>query len=142
MKDYFIYTTHCEYIIASNDLIPDSITKELNINPTRTYKKGDKSISEASGTIITKQCGLWAISSEATKFKNNENIIHHINYLNAIIFPKIDILKRIKKDNNFETTFWVWVETDNAGIGIEIDDKSLDFINAISNKLRFSLITK
>lgn len=140
-RDNFVYKTHCELAIVSNEINPDFITKELNILPDRSFKKGEQSVSKYSGSIITKPHNLWAIKSKSTELEE-ETISHHIDYFKSTFLSKIEILKKFKEDTRFEITFCIWIETDNAGIGIDLNESEITFLNSISNRVHFSLLTK
>lgn len=137
--DSFIYKIHCELGIVSNIISPDYITDELDVVPTRSFRKGEQSFSKHSGSIITKPHNLWAFKSESTELEE-ENISYHIDYFRQIFSSKIDVLKRYKEEVCFEVNFWVYVETDNAGIGLDLNEEELDFLNMISNRIHFSVI--
>jgi len=138
-NNYFLYKTHIGFSIVSNEVDPDIISKELNITPDRYYKKGDKSISKHSGSVIIKTHNLWSIESKPTIIKD-ETISHHVEYLKFILLPKVDVLTRYKNNSFLELSFWIWIETDNAGIGLDLNEAELGFLNSISNRIHFSLI--
>jgi hypothetical protein len=141
MNTEFIYTTQCELAIISDEFDPDLITQELNIEPSRSFKKDDQSVSKHSGSIITKPHNLWALKSKSFE-SEEETIKPHIDYLRSVLQPKLDVLKRYKGDSRFAVSIWIWLETNNSGIGLELDEDQLDFLGAISNSIHFSLITK
>ena len=140
-RDNFIYKTHCELAIVSHEVSPNLITEELNIVPERTFKKGEQSVSKHSGSIITKPHNLWALKSKSSELEE-ENISHHIEYFKSAFLSKMGILKKYKEDTQFEVTFWIWIETDNAGIGLDLNEIEIAFLNSISNRVHFSLLTK
>ncbi|MBL0051181.1 MAG: DUF4279 domain-containing protein [Bacteroidetes bacterium] len=114
--------THCELAIVSDEISPDFLTGELHIVPERTFRKGEQFVSKHSGSIITKPHNLWAIKSKPSELEE-ETISHHIEYFKSVFSTKIGILKKIKEDTRFEITFWIWIETDNAGIGFVLKRK-------------------
>ncbi len=140
-RDNFIYKTHINFSIVSHEIDPDSITKELNIVPERTFKKGEQTVSKHSGSIITNPHNLWSIGSKSSELEE-ETISHHIEYFKSIFLSKAEVLKKLKEDARFEVSFWVWIETDNAGIGLDLDEAEMSFLNSISNRVHFSLIAK
>lgn len=140
LSDSFTYKTHISFAITSSDISPDIITKELGITPDKTYKKGEQTVSKHSGSIITKPHNVWSIGSKPTSL-DKENMDHHIDYLKSILEPKTEILKKYKEDDRFELSFYIWIETDNAGIGFDLFAYEIDFLNSISNRIHFSLIT-
>jgi hypothetical protein len=139
-RDYFIYKTHVSFSIVSEQVEPEKIASELRIDPDRSFRKGETSISKHSGSVITKPHNLWQIKSKDTESRD-ESITHHFEYLKNILLPQMDILKRYKEDSRFELTYWIWIETDNSGIGFNISSDDLTFINQIANHVYFSVIT-
>jgi len=139
-ENYFLYRTHFELIISSDEFSPATISEELGVNPSRSFKKGDETISKKSGSIITKPYNLWAFSSNPTDLRE-ETISHHVNRLKSIFSVKIDALRKYKESPSCEVSLWVWIETDNAGIGLDLDGTELDFINCITNKVHISFIS-
>ncbi|WP_400260779.1 DUF4279 domain-containing protein [Sphingobacterium sp. SG20118] len=138
-ENYFLYKTHCEIIILPKVASPSSITEELGVAPSRFFKKGDQSISKKSGSVITKPYDLWAFGLNSTCLKV-ETISHHIHHLKTTFSLKIDILRKYKESSDYDVSFWVWIESDNVGIGLDLDSEELDFINSITNKMHISFI--
>jgi hypothetical protein len=139
-KENFINKTNCEFAIVSKEISPEIITRELNIIPDRFFKKGEQTISKTSGSVITKQHNLWAIKSATTK-NDEESISHHINNLMLIIFPKKELFLKYKKDLKCELSFWIWIETSNAGFGLDLNEEEMSFLNDFSNRLHISFIS-
>ena len=140
IKDNFLYHSYCELAITSNEVEPNTITEELNVKPGRSFNKGDQSVSKHSGSIITKPHNLWALKSPSLKTEE-ESIESHINFLMMTFQLKIDVLKKYKNDSRFEVTVWIWLQTDNSGIGLDIGEKHLNFLNTIANRIHFSFLT-
>lgn len=135
-----MYKTHCELAIVSNEISPDFITKELQVVPGRSFKKGEQTVSKHSGSITTKPHNLWALKSKPSEL-DEETVSHHIEYFKSVFLQKIGLLKKYKKDPRFEVAFWIWIETDNAGIGFDLNEIELAFLNSICNRIHFSLLT-
>lgn len=133
----YSYKIHCELIITSENITPDEISKEIEQKAYRAYKKGDKFISMHSGTEGKRATNLWAIKSNEI-ISEKEDISPHINYFKKIIDDKIGYIKKLKSDSANEINFWIWIEADEAGIGLEILDSDLTFINSITNCLHIS----
>lgn len=139
-KENFVNKTNCEFAIISNEIKPESITQKLNIIPDRFFQKGEQTISKSSGSIITKQHNLWAIKSRTTK-NELETISHHIKYLMLIMLPVRELFIQYKENINCEVSFWIWIETDNAGFGLELNEEELGFLNDFSNRIHISFIS-
>jgi len=138
--DNFVFKTQISFGIKSDTIEPDVITKELNIIPSdSSFKKGDTWESKHDGTKHVRNSNIWRIETELTVLEE-ETVSHHIEYLKSVFLTKMDILKRYKEDNRFEVIFWIWIETDNAGIGLDLSEEELIFLNDISNRVHFSII--
>lgn len=140
-KELFSYKSHCELIITSKEVIPDSITEKLSIVPTRQYHLGQEFSSKHSGTKGKRFQNLWAIKSETINLEE-ESISQHVSFFKSLLKNKTEVLADYKTNENTEVTFWVWIETDNASFGFDLDETEMFFINSISNRVHFSVITK
>ncbi len=139
-ENCFSYRTHCELIILSDEFSPAYISEGLGIDPSRSFKKGDETISNKSGSIVRKPYNLWALSSNPTDLRE-ETISHHINHLKSTFSLKIDALMKYKENPSFEVSLWVWIETDNVGIGLDLNNTDLDFINCVTNRVHVSFLS-
>ncbi len=139
-RENFVLKTQISFGIKSDTVEPDAITKELNIIPSDTsFKKGDTWESKHDGTKHVRNSNIWRLETGFTLLEE-ETVNHHIKYFKSIFLPKVDILKRYKEDARFEVSFWIWIETDNAGIGLDLSEEELSFLNSISNRVHFSVI--
>jgi len=140
-SDYSLYKSHISFGIISGEIDPDVFSKELDIKPHRSFKKGEQIISAHSGSIITKPHNLWEIASKPL-ICEEESLEPHINYIRTMLAGKMNILKQYKHDPRIETIFWIWMETENGGIGIDLIDTDVSFFNEISNRIHFTFLAK
>lgn len=136
----FVYKSYCELVIVSKEISPEIISEELDIPFSRGFRKGDQNVSEHSGSIIIKPHNLWALRSDAYE-SCEETISCHIDFFKSVLKRKLNILERFKNDTRYDITFFVWIETDNSGIGLSLDEDQITFINSFSNEIRLSLLT-
>ena len=139
-KDCFTFKTHIEFVITSHQIDLDTISEELGMLPDRSFRKGDLVTSKHSPRVGKKPYSLWAIQSQSYEAKDG-TISHHIEYLKSILLSKIDVLKRYKEDARFSVAFWIWIQTDNSAIGLDLGESELAFMNSVSNRISFSLLT-
>lgn len=130
---------NCELVITSDFVTPVEITKMVGLEATRTYTKGDVFKSRSSGTEGKRSINLWAKKSDIT-LTDEENISIHIQYFRDILKNKIEIIRQLKRDTSNEISFWVWIDSDNSGVGVELSEKDLSFMNEIVNRLHFTVI--
>jgi len=139
-NDYsYKYKIYCELIITSKNITPTEISEKTNLESYRAYTVGDIIKSKHSGTEGKRATNLWAIKSDTT-VTEVEDVTTHINYFRSKFVNKTDIFKQLKKDEGNEISFWIWIEADEVGVGIEIPEKDLMFINEISNRLHFTFL--
>lgn len=138
-KNYFIIKSYCELGIVSQEVDHKTITKLLNIEPSSAYSKGDTFASKHTGVVGKRFQNLWSIKSE-TITSEKEDLSPHILYFKTLLENKMDILSEIKSSPLYGVSFWIWIETENAGIGIDLSNIELSFINSISNRVHFSII--
>ena len=139
-KQHFLNKSYCELSITSLEDLPEKISQELDIIHMRFYKKGDTYGSKYSNSVGRRKHNLWAINSK-TIISEAEDISPHLSYLKSIVSNKVDVLKKYKADPDYEIILWVWIETDNAGIGLDLMEKEIEFIHNIFNRVHFSLLT-
>jgi hypothetical protein len=127
-------------MIISDNEPPEIVSQLLGIVPHRTHTKGEMSVSRTSGSLITQPKNLWCVRTE-TIVSNQEGIKKHIQQLKSLLQSKIDLIANYKNQNRFEMIFWIWIETEDAGIGLELTGEELEFINKISHTVHVSLLT-
>ena len=138
-NDAFLLKVDCSLGITSQEIFPSEITKELGIQPDRSFVKGDYR-KEGRDTIYTRPHHLWQIRSKVT-IDIEGNVSAHISEIHSRIKNKLNILGRYKKTPKLDLVVWVSIKTDDAGGDFYITEEDLAFINSISNRFQFSLIT-
>jgi hypothetical protein len=138
--DFFSNKIYCEFIITSESVLPEEITRYLSISPHRSFKKGDTYVSKHSGSMVTRPHNLWAIMSKAT-ISEEQDIKPHILYVKSILEEKINLLSNIKNDARMEASLWLWFQTEDAGIGIDLLEPEILFMNKIANRVHISVVT-
>jgi hypothetical protein len=138
-KNYFLNKSHCQLGITSNEVDPNTISKLLNIEPSNAYSKGDIFRSKHTETVGKRFQNLWSIKSE-TIISEKEDLSPHLLFFESLLKNKMEILSRFKNNPMYDVSFWIWIETDNAGVGIDLSDVEISFINSISNRVHFSII--
>lgn len=138
--EYFINKSYCELGIVSQEIDPKTISKLLNIDPYNSYSKGEIFSSKHTGRVGKRFQNLWSIRSK-TILSEKEDLSSHILFFKSLLSNKMDIISEIKNSLSYEISFWFWIETDNAGIGVDLSSEDMAFLNSISNRVHFSIIT-
>lgn len=139
-KEYFLNKSYCELGIVSQKVDPVTISKLLEIKPFNSYTKGDTFSSKHTGRVGKRFQNLWSTRSE-TIISEKEDLSPHILYFKLLLSNKMSIISELKNNSIYEISFWIWIETDNAGIGIDLSGEDIAFLNSISNRVHFSIIT-
>jgi hypothetical protein len=139
-KNRFLNKIYCKFSITSELLSPEEITRYLDVSPHRSFKKGDTYKSKHSGSLVTRPHNLWGILSKET-ISEEQEIASHISYLRILFENKIDLLKALKDSGRVEISLWLWFQTEDAGIGIDLLEPDLVFITKIINRLHVSVVT-
>ena len=138
--DYFINKSYCELGIVSQDVDPNVITELLNIEPINSYSKGEIFTSKHTGKVGKRFQNLWSIRSKAV-ISEKEDLSLHILYFKSILCDRMNVISELKTNPIYDISFWIWIETENAGIGVDLSNDDISFINSISNRVHFSIIT-
>ncbi|MEJ8782581.1 MULTISPECIES: DUF4279 domain-containing protein [Butyricimonas] len=136
--DSYYFKISCELAITSEEVSVTDITKQLGVAPDRFFTKGQIFQSKHSGTQGEKTYNLWAISSSESIFEY-ENITSSLNELRSVLTGREDILRAMKLDVRYDTTLTIWIETDDAGIGLEIQEHDITFFNLV-NYVHFTFL--
>ena len=139
-NDTFMNKSKCEFSISSKTFSPDRITEELNIQPNKTSKIGDIVTSKYSNSVGKKNYHSWSISSDCI-FSDKEDITNQIKQVQFLLRGKESTIVKYKSDVDTEIIFYIWIETEDAGIGIDLSADQLSFISSISTRLHFTIIT-
>ncbi|XWN35353.1 MAG: DUF4279 domain-containing protein [Roseivirga sp.] len=137
--DYYVNKTECSFGFTSEIITPEEFTKQIAIKPSRSFKKGEEFIVKHSGSVLIRPWHLWEISSSAV-INEQESIQPHIDYLKTTLADKVDILKKYKEDPSLELSIWIWIESENAGMGFDISAEDMHFMSKICNRISFSLL--
>lgn len=138
-KEYSYLKSYCELVIMSHEVSLDYITSMLNSQPTRFFNKGDEYHTQ-SGQLKKRPVSIWNIQSPETILAE-EDISHHIDFFRKELFNKISILEELKRNQQISFVFVIHIETEDLRIYFDINKTELEFIQSISNGLRFSLFT-
>ena len=140
-RDYFLDKISCKFVVITHDKNCSIVTKEIGIDPTRSFNKGEKITSKFSSRIGSRPHGFWEIQSEPVISKELD-ISHHIRYFQELLGDKIKIIEKLKKHYQFECVFAIAVETEDAGAGFDLNEQELSFIAKISSRYSCTFISK
>lgn len=68
------------------------------------------------------------------------NVSQAIKYFQDLFQDKMEIIKKLRYEYKFETSFSIDIKTEDAGIGIDLYEEDLAFINKIASRFSCSFI--
>lgn len=98
--------TYAVFSIFSDALIPDKITQQIGIIPTRSWSKEQILYHNEGGKPITRDKGAWILSSKDKI--SSLYLEEHIKYLLDILEPASNILKSLYI-NRQDYIVWFWL---------------------------------
>ena len=90
--------TYVDFRIRSNTLIPQEVSYNLGVKPTKAWAKGERYLSKAFDPQTKKISSIWHLRPWGMWHLDTKNTLpdkkveKHILYLLSIIEPKIDNL--------------------------------------------------
>ncbi|MEZ2325732.1 DUF4279 domain-containing protein [Bacillus tropicus] len=131
------------YFSATGDVFPvEAITNALNIEPTRTYKKGDVVARRdnpnlvSTKTLYRKETN-WTLS---TGYQESYDINNQLYVILKSLEEKTEPLKQLKKKYDLEFLFMVVIQIENnESPAMYLQKDILDFASSILAEIHFDL---
>ncbi|KMQ01022.1 hypothetical protein TU68_27145 [Bacillus cereus] len=131
------------YFSIAGDVFPvKAITNALNIEPTRTYKKGDVVARRdnpnlvSTKTLYRKETN-WTLS---TGYQESYNINNQLYVILKSLEEKTEPLKQLKKKYDLEFLFMVVIQIENnESPAMYLQKNIIDFASSIQAEIHFDL---
>ena len=131
------------YFSITGDIFPvEAITDALNIEPTRTYKKGDIVARRDNPNLVsTKKLYRketdWNLS---TGYQESYDINNQLYVILKSLEEKTEPLKQLKKKYDIEFLFMVVIQIENnESPAMYLQKDILDFASSIQAEIHFDL---
>ncbi|HGP3676397.1 TPA: DUF4279 domain-containing protein [Bacillus pacificus] len=131
------------YFSITGDIFPvEAITDALNIEPTRTYKKGDiVARRDNPNLVFTKKLYRketdWNLS---TGYQESYDINNQLHVILKSLEEKTEPLKQLKKKYDLEFLFMVVIQIENnESPAMYLQKDILDFASSIQAEIHFDL---
>lgn len=134
-----IYSCRCKLGITSKEITVEEITEQLGIYPHRCYRKGDVFYSKTTGRNGKKIYNLWEVCSKSICL-DSPDINVSLDELRGIFKEKYDILQNFKKDTRCDVSIWIWIETNELAMELNIKETNLCFLDLV-NWMHLSFIS-
>ncbi|HHK5536486.1 DUF4279 domain-containing protein [Bacillus mobilis] len=131
------------YFSATGDIFPlEAITEALNIEPTRTYKKGDVVARRDNPNLVfTKTLYRketdWTLS---TGYQESYDINNQLHIILKSLEGKTEQLKHLKKKYSLEFLFMVVIQVENnESPAMYLQKEIINFASSIQAEIHFDL---
>ena len=138
-RDMFLTEIVCEFAVITHAMDCHTVTRELGIEPTRYFNKGDKVTSQFSPTIGFRHHGLWAITLRPVT-SDTPDLSSYLTYFQDLLAEKIDVIKKLKSQYKFECVFSIDIDTEDGGFGFDLSEIELSFITDIASRFSCSMM--
>ncbi|ADY22470.1 DUF4279 domain-containing protein [Bacillus paranthracis] len=131
------------YFSITGDIFPvEAITDALNIEPTRTYKKGDIVARRDNPNLVStkklyRKKTDWNLS---TGYQESYDINNQLYVILKSLEEKTEPLKQLKKKYDLEFLFMVVIQIENnESPAMYLQKDILDFASSIQAEIHFDL---
>lgn len=98
-------------------------------------------VGKRTGDVYNRPYGLWEIEMEPI-IGEEPNILVSIEYFQELLGSKIDSVRKLKEYYGFESVFSIDIETEDAGVGFDLYNNDIQFINQIASRFSIHFISK
>lgn len=140
--------TYVDFRIRSNTLIPQEVSYNLGVKPTKAWAKGERYLSKAFDPQTKKISSIWHLRPWGMWHLDTKNTLpdkkveKHILYLLSIIEPKKDNLDYyLKRKDEYSISVYIhWEPVDDWG-SYEINSNVLWRMSSLCHYIEFMFIT-
>lgn len=123
-----------ELAIFGEKFNPEELTKELNLKPIITYKKGD---FIKGNPLFIRQETSWSIETGYEESLNAEEVVKKL--ISIVELKKNEIIA-LKSKHNLECKLYIVVNIeDNDVPSLHLDQPTIGFINSIGAEIEVCL---
>ncbi len=140
--DTFKTVVHISFGIKGDHFNPSDITDSLGLDPSRSWKKGDKYQSRyrnKDGTFGMREAfrpwSIWELSSE--KNVDSDLIELHSKYLLKQLKLKKSLISDLLKDTSLRVFISVWWEPEGGQGGFTLPSIFLNELSCFCNEIDF-----
>ncbi|WP_341519384.1 DUF4279 domain-containing protein [Bacillus paramobilis] len=131
------------YFSATGDIFPvEAITDALNIEPTRTYKKGDVVARRDNPNLVSTKTLYrketdWTFS---TGYQESYDINNQLHIILKSLEGKTEQLKHLKKKYSLEFLFMIVIQVENnESPAMYLQKEIINFACSIQAEIHFDL---
>lgn len=125
---------YASLILRGKELDPQAITDAIRINPTRSFKRGDKRKDDKKWPH-----GYWELSSK--DYVNTSDTASHINWVILQIYASIDEWKHIVGQEDLDAVMSCLLIFSTNHEVITLDSEMLQKLASLNLKIEFDMYT-
>ena len=120
-------TVKVSFRIFSDDIIPDEISKNLNLKPDKSHKKGEFHHNPALKDRVRYKDNMWLIKS---KIDETNDLEAHLKHLLDRLLPHASYLRKISYSNEIDFYCGIFL-SENMSASMYLEANLLEKISAI-----------
>jgi hypothetical protein len=132
------------FIIRSESLPLESLSKELGLNPTRSWNKGEEYIGKQFNPIIKKAeqiqkkrlFSIWEIDS--SNFVSSKKVEAHIDYMVDLLISKKNIINGLLNEKDYFIKVNILKKSNAEVIDYQVNPKLLTELISLCKNVSFS----
>ena len=129
--------TNVTFRIIGDNVIPAKVTREISINPSRAFAKGE-TYKTKIGNLRQRPTGHWSLSSETVIQQTSTEI--HAQYVLEKLEPKIDVIKKYIDNPTVRTSIIFWWEANDGHGGFTLSSDTLGRLCKLCNDIDYQFI--
>ncbi len=118
-----------EFNLIGENFSPENFTKQLGINPTLTYVKGEKVHNRKN--LYRKEC-CWEYSTEN---EESLDVSLQFNKIVKIVQPKINVIKLLVKENDLKAKLCIIINIGDITPAIYLEQEHIEFLHKMNATL-------
>jgi hypothetical protein len=122
--------------MSAEELDPETISKELRLTSTHSFKKGDK--FETGRRMIVRPWGVWQLSSEGKVRSTNPE--RHAKYILKKLEPNSHALQKYLNADEYFIDIYFWWQTAGEGGGFALSSPTIKRLSALCNFMSFTFV--
>jgi hypothetical protein len=129
--------TYVSFGIAGDGVDPDIVTRDIGIEPTRAFRKGEEYVSRGGG-ILSRPIGVWRFSSE--REVNSTSTEEHAKHILDKLEPRVGAIAQYMRSPEIRTVIAVWFEARDGHGGYTLKASTLSRLCRLCNDIDFYYI--
>jgi Domain of unknown function (DUF4279) len=140
---------HVMFGISGNALLPDTLTTQLGVSPSRVFAKDEEYLGvvdrRREGNEFTlikdvrkRSTGVWQFSTQDVV--EGDDLNEHVRYLLGHLEPSRDTILKYVSSDEFFVSIWIWAESTSNVVSLGISGDLLARLASLCEEVNLSFI--